>query len=323
MNINFLKRIAKGKHDPSTVQIVAQRPMHLELADGSWADTVPGQSYAVTLETARSMHPQDRIVPAWNEAARQQREASEVFLPDPVEPMPDPVGWDKLPECFLQWWRLNQRFFCLLRREENGVEMLNSQLKSSGGLMISGVGPHPRNAAAFTAMMAAVAEGTVGQNPNDLATLGRRRLQEFVNDLAEQRRRLMDAEGENLTRLNLACSDYVIESHATLRRHTKEAANIALQIFSCRIAALGLSDLRVAQLFSGSADCVEYVHSEPALQDLKLGWHESDGTTRHYIERPVPTLASLALQWDADAKRMETLVGKAKATLAKTQKAAA
>jgi hypothetical protein len=323
MNINFLKRIAKGKHDPNTVQIVAQRPMHLQTADGSWVDTIAGQSYTVSVDTARSMNHQDMIVPAWNEAARQQREASEVFLPDPVEPMPDPIGWEKLPECFLQWWRLNQRFFCLLRREENGVEMLVGQLKSSGGLMISAAEPHPRNAAAFSALVGAVAEGTANQSQNDMATIGRRRLQEFVNDLAEQRRRLMDAEGENLTRLNLACSDYVIESHGRLRRLTKQAADTALQIFSCRIASLGLSDMKVAALFSGSADCVEYVHSEPGLQDLKLGWHEADGTTRHYIERPVPTLASLALQWDADAKRMESLVAKAKATLAKTQKAAA
>jgi len=254
--------------------------------------------------------------------ARQKR--LEALLPEPGQARPLPDGWEKLPQCFGDWWQLNERGLLVIRRaraiEERTLEKI---MRFTHEPDLSSLRNVPSDAHR-SALISSIAAGLhIGDLPAEYQSECRYlkdanvRAQQAVSDWKE-------ANHSNLIRLNIECSDAVFSAHGELNRTCRDLSDTALAIFRARLAPLGLSEMKTCELFSGSADAQKYHSVAPGLQNVKMLWfHDSGRDQKSYIDFPVSALAQFFEQWTERNRQLSALLKTAKGELARALKVAA
>jgi len=284
-----------------------------------------GETIRVSESTARKLIHEDAAEDlAADGIAAEKRRKLEGLLPPPIEPRPAPDEWKPLPACFSSWWILNEKKRVLIRRADDIEEvMMEKLMRFTPQPDMSSLQNVP-NAAHRSALIQGIALSLhVGDIPESYQSECR-----FLKDVNARAQKAVsdwkEANHSNLIRLNIECSDAVFFAHGELNRACRELSDTALAIFRARLAPLGLSEMKICELFSGSADAQKYHSVAPRLQNVKMLWfHDSGRDQKSYIDFPVSALAQFFEQWTERNKELSALLKVAKAELAKALKVAA
>lgn len=260
--------------------------------------------------------------PAAEDAAAQQLANLNALLPPPVEPRPMPDAWAGLPKCFGDWWQLNQSAHCLIERRGQIWEKLLVMLQSYQSPDLRSIAWLP-DPAMRRELVEVTAKIFADRAQTDLHTAEERHLRDAYKR-AEQA--VDDWRESNREAVQIAlfhCSQHLQQHHGKLCREIRELHALGLEIFSARIAALGLAASKVQQLYSGSADYQKYNGiTIPQLSDLKLAYSDENGPL-FFVNVPPPTMACLIQGYSKTAAEVERLTAEAKKELARTRKATA
>ena len=132
-----------------------------------------------------------------------------------------------------------------------------------------------------------------------------------------------DKHADELTRLYVACGDYMLERHGELSELSEEVSEIGFSIFQSRISALGLSEKKARDLFLGSSDWERFNKISPLRPACKVAYPLPNGETRAMFGGcPTQAVGYLA-RYLPEIVELKTLLKVARAELTKTKKAAA
>lgn len=253
-----------------------------------------------------------------------QRESDRIerlnaLLPPPGTARPVPTEWEHLPVYFATWWELNESGLLLLNRAEGITAAL---LAKFGSKTLPSLRTLEQLPIASQRKLIGTIDFNVGTPSQD--ALERER---YLKDALERANRAFDdwsvANAEQLATLRFECSTYTIQRHGELVKACRDLSAIGRQIFEIRIGALALEPWKITDLYMGSSDRARFHIDPPGLQDLRLAWSDAGSDPVHYLDHPVPTMASLIAHWAAVAARVEGLAAEARKELARAKKAAA
>lgn len=257
-----------------------------------------------------------------DEAIEKQAKLDEM-LPPPQIPEDMPLNWKSLPPSFEKWHSLNQAGTVLLRRanliEEKLMELAGRYTIKSD---LSSVSRMPNSAQKSKLIAGIVSALHIGELPKEhIESL--RHLTDSFQRATTAFSEWQQAYGEKLLVHKIECSDHVFTIHGELSRTCRSLSECGFEIFKTRIAALGLSEHKAKELYSGSADSMKY--SAPAvapdLQDIRLLWHLDSGKDQKFIlEKPVTSLARMLEDFSIRNGELLALLKMAKQELAKAQK---
>ena len=318
--ITSLKSLITGTPQGKAVKLKFTRPAHV----GGVCHEAGSVGTFSESEAAQLLAAGCCFDPTAADTAEARMQRLNAMLPPPFEPQPLPESWRKLPKCFAVWWETNEQLQCLHRRhmaiEAKLLELVSRHVYTPGNLDLGGniADPFQRS----RALQAAFASFKVGGiDPEEAETIRHLKDANHRAELAVRDWRESPAQSE-LLKAKFECSAHCIEAHGRVSHFVRELAEVGRQIFAERVSALGLSDWKIRELFSGSADAVKFVFPEPSLTNLKLGWYQPDVGPVYYLETPVPVLIGIVERWEADAARFQKLLAEGEKELSKAQKAA-
>ena len=245
------------------------------------------------------------------------------LVPAPVEPRALPESWASLPTCFTDWWTMNEQARTLIVRRDRIEAELIGRVKNGVADIehdLRGVPAGQRDQVLASAIGALVRIG-----PPDVAKLREvRHLEDAFQRAATAVEAWREANAAKLFVHKLACSDHLQSVHGETCRAIRELHELGREIFGQRVAALGLSEARVDDLFRGSADAVKYSNlPRPTLDDMVVGWSKGNGETRLYCDKSPEAMVDLVGEWKHLAGEVARLTKQARSELAKATKAAA
>lgn len=315
-----IRNIILGTPTGKTLDVVITRNVRLTLPNGTNTDGLTGETYTLAADEARDLVNCQAAKIVGEDELREAKAASLTALLPPVrEVQPLPARWENLPPAFAAWHDINQKALVVLgRRDDIEAELIRritpAQQNSFNG--INQLSYEHRHT-----VMVNLGKGERFSPEEHAAQVYLRdalqRASDAANDWLEMHR-------EALFSARVACSDEVIAVNGELSRTCKQLGETGLAIFAVRVAALGLGESRVKNLFDQSADFFKYhvPAQAPALQDMKMLWHIDEGRDqRFYIEQSPIALAQHWLEWTARNVELTGLLKTAKAELAKAQKA--
>ena len=302
-----------------TRKIVFTRP---SLADGK--DYAEGDEGTFGEATAARLIASDAgYDPNAEDAASQRTKHLNQLLPPPISPEAIPEAWKALPAPFAAWWKLNAEYEALAARRDAIWEPLLSRMRS---YVLQGdfrsIASQPKELK--RRIMANLSGGFhIGEIPEEHAR-EIRYLKDAYQRAEQACRDWQEQNGTALMHQKILCGDHLQAQHGNLCKSIRELHAIALETFAHRVGALGLTDWKIRELFSGSSLAQEIAEfQEPTLQDLRLAYYDSTSGARHYIDQSVPAMAGTIRGFEKFSDRVTAATKKTKAELEKTRKAAA
>lgn len=228
--------------------------------------------------------------------------AAKLPAPRPVQPIPD--YWKSLPDCFATWWNLNEAAVGLIwRRDEIQRHIVKLLTRNTMGAKMnhdlkSSLGNIPAGASKDILIAGVAAAIEVGKrDPDYLAEI--RYFEDAYYRAAAAVDDFREKHGDKYTVAKLECGDFLQAEHLKTCESIAEAKGIARELFSTRIADLGLAEREVSRLFSGSADYLKVSQFQPpTLEDLRVAWSEGDGRTKLFVDRSPATMADILQSWE-------------------------
>ncbi|MES2920193.1 MAG: hypothetical protein V4819_01505 [Verrucomicrobiota bacterium] len=257
-------------------------------------------------------------------AAAQAAKDAEL-LPPPVEALPCPEAWTKLPVCFASWWKLNEAHRCLADRRDAIEEKLIAYyrrytLQCEPYELGTAIADPRERARVLGVAMSQISIGAI--DPSHIHDC--RLLRDFYQRAKVTTDEWLEANRDALNIARIECSNAVLKKHAELCHDSGALSAVAFDMFSIRIAALGLAEYEVRRLFTNSSDFCNYHRDKPSIQDLKSAWFEGNGADQHhYINQPVPVMVGMLEGFDAQHADIKALSKTAKSALDKTRTAIA
>jgi len=327
--MNLLKKILSPSA-VETVEVTLTRNCQIKLATGKFTGGEIGKTYCLNLGDARELEASGScsIAGAAERVAEHQAEI-ESWLPAPTPAEPVPGSWLNLPECFAQWWVKREVFRCLrIQYAETELELLagiSELIVPTASQAASDYGQRFRIVDQFIkGEFSSVASGMALFHEGEENLRRRNIITDRLNELARKIDDLTSREGDNLLRLSVDCGDHLVATHQELIDTSGELNKTALELFAQRVEPLGLSELKIIQLFQGGADAVKYHTVQPSLPHMKnAGFIDNAGNPRSYFGgSPIQAVSYLG-NFTGELERLKPLLKEAKAALARASKAAA
>jgi hypothetical protein len=238
-----------------------------------------------------------------------------LLIPAMPEPTAVPSAYKNLTKCFTDWHKLNQAGIILMNHRDEIERRLIAKI-SNRSL------PTLRNMNDLSAQDQAklISGVSFTPPPTEFELEEQRHLKNEFQKADQAVRDWKASNSDELIRYQLQCSDAAQDAHGSLRRDITALHNLAFQLFSLRINALGLGLRDVERLFQNSSDAAKYASIEkPHLQDLRLAWSEQGEDPKLYLDQPVPVMAQLIAAWSDTAAHVKSLTKAAMDELAKAQ----
>ena len=310
-----------GTPTGKTAEVLITRNCRITLPNGEATDGLEGETYTLTAAEARDLVNCQAARIIGEEEAQAARVASLAsLLPPPREVEALPAGWDKLPPAFATWHKLNGQALAVNGRAEDIEAALSARRSKRTVTNFNGISQlSPENSAK---VFSGIAVGI------DLFTEEMAAEERYMSDALQRAKQAAndwyDLSREALFASRVGCSDACILVHGELSRTCRQLAETGKEIFSTRIAALGLHSNHIERLLTGSADSIRYIDpaQPPTLQDLRQLWWESNGADqRFFISQSVFALAQSFTQWTQRNAELTKLLATARAELKKAQAA--
>jgi hypothetical protein len=244
-------------------------------------------------------------------------------LPAPIQQQALPESWETLPPCFASWWKLDQaRNALVARRDAIQAKLVKVRspwiLDADFSSLKTSAPQHER-----TMVQRLAGNVMLGETPPE--TLREIR---FLEDALARAGQTVEAwledNRDEYVRAKIECGDNVQQECELVGRAVVKLHDLGFEIFSTRIAALGLADSHNRRLFGGSSDAVKYSQIQPpALDELVLGWSDPGCDPRLILEKPVPIMAHLLAAYATLAAEVEALTAQAEKELAAARKVTA
>jgi hypothetical protein len=256
-----------------------------------------GEVLRLDTATAEALIADGQAVDPLAEAAGKAKAIQlENSLPAPIQQQALPESWETLPPCFASWWKLDQARNALVARRDAIQAKLVQRL--AGNVMLGETPPETLREIRFLEDALARAGQTV---------------EAWLEDNRDE-----------YVRAKIECGDNVQQECELVGRAVVKLHDLGFEIFSTRIAALGLADSHNRRLFGGSSDAVKYSQIQPpALDELVLGWSDPGCDPRLILEKPVPIMAHLLAAYATLAAEVEALTAQAEKELAAARKVTA
>ena len=238
----------------------------------------------------------------------------------PAEPLPE--SWEKLPKSFSDWWKLHAAYQSLAKYHDALWDVLLSKMQMYMMVLnISGVeGQSMKNR---EVILQGLAAGFSIGNPPPEHVAQVEFLKGAYLDAEKECDDWMQSNKNEMIHKRILCGDEVQDLLEKLKTDVAETHALGMQLFSLRIATLGLSGRKVSELYAGSELALRYSSFDiPSLPALKLAYYENGVGARSYIDRPVQTIECLYRSLTAQAAEVSAALKAAKAELAKAQKVA-
>ncbi len=316
--MNPFKRIISPKSEP-LVTVELARACFITGISHQAGDTI-----RVSERVAQELVAADNAIRRdHNAAAEAERERLAALIPAPVEAKPMPENWQDLPPAFHDLWRLDEAANCLVERRSRIWDVLMATMHRYRAL---GEGLHHFKATYDHAdyglrakLQKAFSNLHVGQLPEKhLAEV--RHLKDAYHGIEQSVRDWSEQNRDAWTRAKFQAGQHIQTKHGELCRAIRELHALGREIFSCRVAALGLAEIHVDRLFEGSADALKYRSIEtPTLGDLKLAWNDDNGP-EYYVEKTPAQMVTLLRGWEATSAEVAKLTRQAQAELSKARR---
>jgi len=292
--------------------------------------TANGNTYQVGDEASFNAHTAADLIssgagydPSASNAAEIRAKHLESLLPPPVIPAELPEDWETLPAIFTDWHNLNASFQALATRQEQIWDILLPRMRrytlDPDTRSIENQPWNTRNLA-----LQGLAGGfNIGTIPD-----AHHREVSHLTDSYHRAEKACDdwkqSNSDELFRLRILCGDTVQKLHGDLCESIPALHQTGLDIFSLRIKALGLSDRKTSELYSGSADALKFSSfDQPSLMNLRLAYYEKGVGARCFIDSTVPTIVCVLRGFEQLLAKVNTATKEAKSELARASKAAA
>ena len=245
------------------------------------------------------------------------------LLPAPVAPEALPESWESLPAPFAEYHKLNAAYRALRKREDSIWNVLLPRIQ---GYMVDAdvrsieILPGHTRRTVLGAFAGRVQVGT----PDERETSEQNFLKDAYTRALKACTDWKDANGDEAFRTRILCGDTVQDVHEKLCTSIRELHETGLEIFTLRIAMLGLSGRKVTELYSGSADAEKYsCFNSPSIPHMRLAYYEEGVGGRSYCDHPVTTLVSYYRKFSGSLEEVTATLAQAKKELAKATKISA
>ena len=245
------------------------------------------------------------------------------LLPPPVTAEELPEAWESLPAPFTTYHRLNAAYQALGKRQDAIWDILLPRIQ---GYMVDAdvrsieILPGHTRRTVLGAFAGRVQVGT----PDERETSEQNFLKDAYTRALKACTDWKDANGDEAFRTRILCGDTVQDVHEKLCTSIRELHETGLEIFTLRIAMLGLSGRKVTELYSGSADAEKYsCFNSPSIPHMRLAYYEEGVGGRSYCDHPVTTLVSYYRKFSGSLEEVTATLAQAKKELAKATKISA
>lgn len=305
-------------------RVKARRGMIMQLADGTTRPVTAGEELEITAEEAAKLDNLDVVF------------LDPLAKPEPpkIEPAPErpavrpaPAEWSALPDCFRDWWNLNERFKVA---SEHGRLIVQKRVQIFG--TTNSITDPQASAATLLVFRLQPAErgGGIIHNhtvrlDDEQVILQDKELNYAAKRAAEHLEELRRDYTLKLQKLHLECGWHRLTSADQVTKIARQVRQCGYDLFALRVAALELHPAQVARLYNGSALFLKYGTAQDApVRNVRFaGLDEATGEMRQYLEDDVRSIATFALRDLKMLAELEPLLAEGRRELAKAKKAAA
>lgn len=320
MNINFSKIFPKAEKAP--VQVKALRDMRMSI-DGINRHVERGEEITLDRKVFDQMDRDDfELLSATTPSAPPILDPS----PERPEPLPLPARWESLPPVFHKFHecaekvRIAREHINLIRDKRYEIFGVHADFADATGTHLVGGMAFPSDRSNKNII------STV--RPIDFDDPKNRQVDAFLSKSARVAEahlaELLEKTSLPQQKRYLECGNCYITATEELRGIIDELEGIGYQLFSTRVAALGLGEYQNRRLFYQSSDHIKYAnHGTCQPQGLTSAGYDEHGRLRVFCDLQITTMASHLLTTLSRLADLRPLLAEGKRELAKARKATA